>query len=280
MDGIKVNDVFDPVNEEENMTICNLQGPLLPGSYRSYGKALKRSFEKELNLDDCPIALKRPRGNSKSSKVCISKEPRNFPSESVKNFSHANGDLPRPRRRRKSSITQNVVDDRVAQTTEMVPIEIKPPTGDEEPQELPEWLQNEITESSLKPLDTIFEDRLLEENKRIPPARSKRFNISTTTRVTRRRTFVNSSPVPNVVTSLTKSCLPRQLVFVTWEEMYPSQREDENWKKFVVKSKKDKRRSHISKLRSMNKRLGEVFRISEETEKRLKQFWTEMTDDL
>nr|CDS25553.1 hypothetical protein HmN_000599000 [Hymenolepis microstoma] len=194
-------------------------------------------------------------------------------------FSCVNCDLPKARRHRKSSITNNAVDDRVGQTTEMVPIGIIAPT-DEASQELPEWLQNKITDSSLKSLDTIFEDRLLDKNKRIPPVRSKRSNFSTPSRVTRRSTLVKSSPVANEVNSLSRNCLPRQLVFVTWEEMYPSEREDENWKKFLVKSMKDKRRSHISKLRSMNKRPGDAFRVSEETEKRLEEFWAKMRDDL
>ncbi|KAM3187177.1 hypothetical protein ACTXT7_002831 [Hymenolepis weldensis] len=184
-----------------------------------------------------------------------------------------------PKTRRNSKLTTVKIapeDYSDSQSTEIVPNDIRTSTRNDSLIELPEWLQNKLTDTSLKPLDTIFEDRLLDKSKRIPSTRSKISNFSTPSRITRRSTFAKSSPFTKEIDSWSKSCLPRQLIFVTWEELYPSETKDENWKKLLKKSTKDKRRSLLSKLRSMNRRPGDVFRVSKETEKNLEKFWAEM----
>ncbi|VDL11769.1 unnamed protein product [Hymenolepis diminuta] len=291
MNAVKVSGMFNVANEKKNVVISNHPRTPRPKSHGSCRNVYERSFVKSLeepDFDDCPVTIKRPRRNSRSCNFIIDKEPSNLSSKSgiannacgdsteTKSGSRNNLSPSTPKRGRpgrKSALLKiSNQDGDVESTKTTLPSKHNPA--------LPEWLQNKLTDSSLKPLDTIFEDRLLDKNKRIPPARSKISNFSTPSRITRRSTFAKSSSVPKEIDSWSKICLPRQLIFVTWEELYPSESEDENWKKLLKKSTKDKRRSLLSKLRSMNKRPGDVFRVSKETEKNLEKFWAEMRDDL
>ncbi|KAH9279876.1 hypothetical protein ECG_07702 [Echinococcus granulosus] len=148
------------------------------------------------------------------------------------------------------------------------------------------WLFEKFTPPPIRGLETISEARLSPRQCR---CRQRRFLAPPTPRTmaTRKRPLHEESnrnePTEDRSQDAfwSKRALPRRLSFGDWDESacYSEDNVDEDLRKFHEAAAKQKARRREAMLRQMNRRPGELLRISDQTERKFAAFWKDMESE-